>query len=57
VEHRPEDRSDADGDDHPPDEEDFQRAGGAFVALAMSVDRGADQRDRGEEEEGHGRAA
>jgi hypothetical protein len=55
VEHRAEDRGDTDGDDHPPDKEDFQRAGAAaWLAVAMTMDRRADQRDRGENEKRHG---
>ncbi len=55
VEHRAEDRGDSHGHHHPPDQEDFQRAGGAArLAVAVTVDRGTDQRDCGEDEKRHG---
>jgi hypothetical protein len=55
MEHGAEDRGDPDRHDHPPDENDFQCAGGAArPAVAVAVDRGADQRDRGKEEKRHG---
>jgi hypothetical protein len=44
VEHRAEDRRDADRDDHPPDEEDLEGAGAAArLSVAVDMDRGADQ--------------
>lgn len=44
VEDRAEDRCHADRNDHPPDEEDLEGAGGAArLRVAVDMDRGADQ--------------